>query len=437
MNIADVIIIGAGATGLMAARTLAKAGKKVIVLEARDRCGGRIHTLHNESFFKQAELGAEFIHGDLPVTLNLLKEANIDAEPSALTMWRYKDGKFITDEEPTPHWDTLLEKLNDLQEDCSINEFLDKEFAGDEYNDLRQSVRRFAAGYDTADPDRASAFALRLEWENDDDDAQHRVKGGYDTMINFLADECRAADGVIYLNSAVTDVYRHQDKAEVITTDGTIYYAGKVLIALPLGVLQADEGEQGAIKFHPPVPDQQQAIQAMGFGSIIKILLEFDELFWENSHTANLTGNDPQQMSFILSDKIIPTWWTQAPKHNNILTGWLGGPAAADKKDLTEDELLELSLQSLGEIFDLSPAELQNKLIAFNCVNWTTDPYTRGSYAYDTVAAPEARKVLTKPVDDTLFFAGEYLYNGPAMGTVEAALTSGEEVARRIIDIAL
>jgi monoamine oxidase len=434
MNIADVIIIGAGATGLMAARTLAKAGKKVIVLEARDRCGGRIHTLHNESFFKQAELGAEFVHGDLPVTLNLLKEANIEAEPADLAMWRYKDGKFITNEEPTPHWDTLLNKLNDLQQDCSINEFLDKEFADDEYTDLRQSVRRFAAGYDTADPDRASAFALRREWEHEDEDAQHRVKGGYSTMIDFLADECRAGDGVIYLNSAVTDVYRQPDKAEVITTDGTIYYAGKILIALPLGVLQADEGEQGAIKFHPPIPEQQQAIQAMGFGAIIKILLEFDELFWENSHTAALTVKDPKQMGFILSDQIIPTWWTQLPKHSNVLTGWLGGPAAADKKDMTQDELLELSLQSLGEIFDIAPAELRNKLIAFNCVNWTADPYTRGSYAYDTVAAPEARKVLSTPVDNTLFFAGEYLYDGTAMGTVEAALTSGQEVARRVID---
>ena len=68
MEISDILIIGAGATGLMAAYKLSEAGKKVIVLEARNRTGGRIHTMSHESFFKHAELGAEFVHGDLPVT---------------------------------------------------------------------------------------------------------------------------------------------------------------------------------------------------------------------------------------------------------------------------------------------------------------------------------------------------------------------------------
>src|ERR1700676_840803 len=94
MNNTDILIIGAGAAGLMAASTLAKAGKKVIVLEARDRCGGRIHTLNHQSFFKNAELGAEFVHGDLPVTLDLLKQAGIPYYSANAEMWRYKNGHF-------------------------------------------------------------------------------------------------------------------------------------------------------------------------------------------------------------------------------------------------------------------------------------------------------------------------------------------------------
>jgi monoamine oxidase len=102
MNKADILIIGAGAAGLMAARNLAKTGKKVIVLEARNRCGGRIHTIEQESFFKHAELGAEFVHGDLPVTLNLLKEADIPYYSAVADMWHYKNGQFDKEGEFIP-----------------------------------------------------------------------------------------------------------------------------------------------------------------------------------------------------------------------------------------------------------------------------------------------------------------------------------------------
>jgi monoamine oxidase len=434
MKNSDILIIGAGATGLMAARTLAKAGKQVTVLEARDRMGGRIHTLHNESFFKHAELGAEFVHGDLPVTLNLLKEAGIEYYPSTAEMWSYENGQFKTGDEPGQDWDLFLQRTARLKEDCSITEFLNREFSGDEHATLRKAVIRFAAGYDTANPDDASTIALGKEWQNDDEEAQHRVKGGYATMINYLADECKQAGGEIYLNSVVTDVYWEDQKVQASVADGTIYYAKQMLIALPLGVLKAAKTEQGAIAFHPPIPQYENAIQTMGFGAIIKILLEFDTPFWEDESMRTITGKDPMKMGFVLSDQVVPTWWTQLPQHGPVLTGWLGGPPAAEKQHLTEDDLLELALSSLGNIFKLNPATLRDTLMAFNCVDWTADPYTRGSYAYDTVAAPAARKLLSTPINNTVFFAGEYLYDGPAMGTVEAALTSGNEVAKKMTD---
>ena len=129
MQTADIIIIGAGATGLMAAHTLTKAGKKVIILEARSRCGGRIHTLSGESFFRNAELGAEFIHGNLPVTLNLLNEAGIATELAVGEMLHYRNGKF-SHEGGFDGWDKVLERLNALDKDISIKQFLDTEFAG-------------------------------------------------------------------------------------------------------------------------------------------------------------------------------------------------------------------------------------------------------------------------------------------------------------------
>lgn len=433
MNNTDILIIGAGAAGLMAARTLLKAGKKVIVLEARNRCGGRIHTIHNQAFLKNTELGAEFIHGNLPVTLNLLKEAGISYQSVNAEMWRYSNGHlsnegfFITD------WGLLIKGLNKLETDVNMGEFLQKEFSGNRYKELRESVRKFISGYDTADVRKASAFALRREWQSEDEDAQRRINGGYGAIVKYLEDECKNNSARIYLNSVVKEVHWSNDGIKAITSEGMCYEARQILIALPLGVLQAHSDEKGSIVFYPDIPEQKKAIDAMGFGAVIKILLEFDSIFWEDQCTTELAGKSLRNMGYLFSDEEIPTWWTQSPQHSPVLTGWLGGPEAASKKNLPDEVILQQALQSLGKIFKRNPDELKNSLLAFTIVNWTAEPFTCGSYSFDTVASEKSRKLLNEPVNNTLFFSGDYLYDGPAMGTVEAALTSGKKTAESIL----
>jgi len=424
----DILIIGAGAAGLMAAYKLSAKYKNVIVLEARDRIGGRIHTIKSSMGDKIVELGAEFVHGDLPVTLNLLKEAGIAYGQAGGTMVRYKDGRFTKDDHFIEGWELLIKKLDELTEDITLYEFLQQYFHDDKYKALRDLVIGFVSGYDTADQHLASCFALRKEWESEDDGAQHRIDVGYCTMMDYMADKFQSNGGKIHFSSIVKQIDWKAGDVKVITGNGVLYSAEKLAIALPLGVLQADKKERAAVTFHPAIQEQSRAINDIGFGAIVKILLEFDAPFWEQ-YDDNL-----KDMAFLFSDEEIPTWWTQAPNHSSLLTGWLGGPPAADKKDMTEEELLQIALTSLSHIFKLGVDELKARLLAWNVVNWTTDPFTLGSYSYDTVPSHAAKAVLNKPVENTLFFAGEYLYEGAAMGTVEAALSSGETVAKVILE---
>ncbi|ALM50105.1 hypothetical protein AMR72_15090 [Flavobacterium psychrophilum] len=434
MKSTDVIIIGAGAAGLMAAYTLTKAGKSVTVFEARNRIGGRIHTINNDAFSYPTELGAEFIHGDLPITLHLLEEAGIENSDVRFEMWQYHDDTFTQSEEFVEGWDNFLEKVNELKHDTPLDDFLEQNFTDSSFAKMRSQVENYVGGYDTADTKDASTFALRNEWNHEDEDAQHRVNGGYGALADYLSSVCRDGGNEILLNTIAKEIRWDENIVKVITSTGSIYSAEKIIVALPLGVLQASDTSEGAIQFYPAIQKQTEAIKNMGFGSVIKILLEFDEIFWENDAITQLTKADLSTMGFLFcEEEAVPTFWTQAPAHSPLLTGWLGGIPAYEKKDMPDEEILQLTLASLSNIFKIESEKLKGKLIAWHVANWTAEPFTRGSYAYDTVESHEARKLLQQPVSNTIYFAGEYLYDGPAMGTVEAALTSGKDAAEMIL----
>ena len=124
----EIIIIGAGATGLMAARELAKAGKKVIILEARERIGGRIWPLKEEEFGFQVQAGAEFVHGPAPVTKDIIKDAGLTYVPiEEGERWNNYTGE-LTKEDELFDKKVLREKLKELKENIPIAIFFDKYF---------------------------------------------------------------------------------------------------------------------------------------------------------------------------------------------------------------------------------------------------------------------------------------------------------------------
>src|SRR5690349_173312 len=136
----DIIIIGAGAAGLLAARELSKNGINVTILEARDRTGGRIHTINDTRFDLPVERGAEFIHGNLAITLGLIKEANLRHYAIKGQVWNADNGYLTTQEDFIEDQDELIKKLKALEEDMPVKEFLNTHFPGDKYSGLRESL---------------------------------------------------------------------------------------------------------------------------------------------------------------------------------------------------------------------------------------------------------------------------------------------------------
>ncbi|KUG08566.1 flavin monoamine oxidase family protein [Solirubrum puertoriconensis] len=431
MTEAEVLIIGAGAAGLMAARELSQAGKRVVVLEARQRLGGRIYTFSGEGFTAPTEAGAEFMHGEVPLTQSLLAEANIAYHDTAGEMYEVENGQVQASEGMFEDLPTLLEHLQTLEHDMTLASYLAQYFAGEQYAGLRTWVTRFAEGYDAADAERVSVFALREEWAAGGAEDSPRPAGGYSRLIEHLAAACRVAGGQIHLGHVVQTVQWQPGRAQVLCTNGSQFMAKQIMLTLPLGVLQARDGQPGYVRFQPELPTQRAAAQALGFGPVIKVLLEFDTSFWETVGPA--LQRPLPNMGFLFSDAPVPTWWSQLPEQRPLLTGWVAGPAAERLRHTAPEEVLQQALESVAYLLGSSPAAVREHLVAHKVVNWGADAFALGAYAYATVGAAEARAVLTQPVANTLFFAGEALYEGHAMGTVEAALASGQQTAQKLL----
>jgi monoamine oxidase len=426
MDKVDILIIGAGASGLMAARELARKGFQVTILEARSRIGGRIFTFSESKFDDPVEGGAEFIHGKQKLTIQLLKEYGIKHTPAKGRIVQNRFGEAETERDLVPEYHRqLASKLKAQKRDVPMKQFMGKHFAGKEYKQLRQAVQGFVEGYESARLDDFSAHMFREEWLAAEDWKQFRVTDGYGTLTNALAKECKALGCKIKLSSAVTSITWKKHDVAVHCGNGRIYHARQVIITVPLGVLQ-----ENGIRFSPALPAKMKALKQLGYGNVIKIQLQFKTQFWLEKDVQERVGEKLKDLFFLFTHEDVPTWWTQHPTESALLTGWLSGPEAKKLCRKTNGELLRTALQSLASFFKTNVRTLRKQVKGWKIINWSGDPYTRGSYAYATVNAAKFRTTAGKMEKDTLFFAGEYLHDEP--GTVEAALQSGLIVVSNI-----
>ncbi len=428
----DVLIIGAGAAGLAAARELCKHGKSVVLLEARNRTGGRIYTCHDPAFPIPLELGAEFIHGKAAHTTSLLKEYGFSAQRVKGDSWEMKNGKFEAGTKPIDRSLLLRMRLRQVKQDMSVHAFFDHYLA--DAPEVIDDVRNFVEGFETGDTSLAGVAGFREEWSGFSMHRQWRVSGGYGQLADALAEECRNRGCKLFTESIVYEIRWARGRAEVLVKNGKRYVAKKVLVTIPLGVLRAEPGSNGAIQISPGLPAKENALACMGFGSVIKLLFLFKHPFWENKMTGKRFGkNSLADLSFLFSREPVPTWWTQFPEKIPLLTGWLSGPATATLGYGDKQRIYLQGLQSLGAMFNETTSAMESKLSAFKIVNWNADPFARGSYSYATVNGEAYAQAAGAPVEQTLYFAGEAYGGESGTGTVEAALASGVATAKKML----
>ncbi|MBK8784235.1 MAG: FAD-dependent oxidoreductase [Anaerolineales bacterium] len=419
---AKVLVIGAGMSGLAAARTLMDKGVSVIVLEARDRIGGRTWT--DSSLGLPLDLGASWIHGikNNPMT-ELAKRFGADTAPTDYEngILFDSDGSEISDAEYAEVEDlfeSIYEEVAAMQEgtdnDMPLQQAFDEVLAGrdlseDEIRKLQFYVHQETALEYGADPADLSLW----EWDQDEVFGGKDVvfPNGYSQITNGLA---QGLD--IRLNEKVTRISYGADGVEVETSSG-VFGGEKAIVTLPLGVLK-----QASVKFEPSLPaSKQAAIDRLAMGVLNKVYLKFPEIFWNEEienfgYLGETLGEWSDWMSFVP--------YVGAP----VLMAFHGGEKGFAIEELSDDEIISGAMKTLRVIYGDAIPEPEGYLIT----RWGKDPYSFGAYSHiPPFASGDDFDALFEPVDDVLYFAGEATsrkYPATQHGAYLTGVAAAEEI---------
>ncbi|MEO7041972.1 MAG: NAD(P)/FAD-dependent oxidoreductase [Gemmatimonadaceae bacterium] len=441
-GVVDAIIIGAGAAGLAAASELRANGRTVVVVEARSRVGGRILTYRDPDVAVPIELGAEFLHGATPNTDTIIQGAGLTAIDVVGDSWQARDGHF----RKLKSWKKVKRVLRNLDEhrvpDRSLADYL-SEHAGRKKKSRHARARalasEFVQGFHAADAALVSErWLARMNDSggNPGDERSGRLLDGYDRVPAWLA---RDVFDAVELNTVVTNVDWERGKATVTCrdVDGFLrtFEGSTLIVTAPVGVLKAAAGEHGAIEFSPEVPGMVEAVNGLEMGSALRTVFAFSDRIWESGlphaprKDAGLT-----ELSFLHSPRsTFPVWWTQFPVRAPVLVGWVGGPAALAMSSQPDTEIERLALNDLASHLGTTYECLAGLVRGSWMHNWDSDPFSRGAYSYPAVGGSGSARKLARPVEQTIFFAGEATDTDGRSGTVEGALASGSRAARGVL----
>ncbi|WZZ66626.1 hypothetical protein YC2023_077996 [Brassica napus] len=435
----SVIVIGAGMAGIAAARTLQDASFQVVLLESRDRIGGRVHT--DYSFGFPVDLGASWLHG-------VCKENPLAAVIGRLGLPLYrtsgdnsvlydhdlesyalfdKAGNQVPQELVTKVGETfehILEeicKVRDEQvEDMSISQAFSIVFKrspelrleGIAHNVLQWYLCRME-GWFAADAETISAKC----WDQEEllPGGHGLMVRGYRPIINTLS---KGLD--IRLNHRVTKIARRYNGVKVTTEKGDTFAADAAVIALPLGVLKS-----GTIEFEPKLPDwKQEAINDLGVGIENKIILNFDNVFWPNVEFLGVVAETSYGCSYFLN--------LHKATNHPVLVYMPAGQLARDIEKMSDESAVKFAFSQLQKILPDASSPIH-----YLVSRWGSDINSLGSYSYDIVNKPhDLYERLRVPLDN-LFFAGEATstsYPGSVHGAYSTGLLAAEDCRMRVLE---
>lgn len=424
-----ILVIGAGMAGLAAARKLQDAGKEVLVLEARDRIGGRIQTSPKWSDAK-VDLGATWIHGDgvdNPV-------ANFARQIGARLASTSYDSGITFDTSGTKLSASELDRINALQ--SSMEAALTGAQNADTDLSVRDAVRNglnytnrplternqidFLVNTTIEHEYSGEATRLSTYWYDSDesyDGDDSLFLDGYRVLTDYLA---QGLD--IRLNEVVKAISYSSDSGATVVTNQHSFTAERVIVTLPLGVLQA-----GAVSFSPALPrNKQTAIDKLGMGLLNKCYLRFPYAYWDT---------DVDWIDYIPNQDKYGQWaeWVSfvRPTGQPILLGFNAAAFGREIETWSDPEIVSSAMSTLRTMYGNDIPEPTDWLIT----RWNSDPYARGAYSFNALGStPEMRTDLASSVNDRLFFAGEATHR-LRYQTVHGAYESGIRAVDEILTL--
>lgn len=429
----DVVIVGAGVAGLAAARRLHERGLRVTVLEARSRIGGRVFTRHDPRSPLPIELGAEFLHGAATQVRTLVDEARLREVEIAGARWRAAHGRFMRLDDFWHRLDRVLGQATAREPDRPLSALFAERPGGHRFAADRRLAREFVEGFHAAEIDRISEHAVASggnPGRDPDDQRMARLVDGYGEIPAALA---RPVASRIRLGAVVSAIDWAPGRVEVharVRDAAMRVRASAVVVSVPVSLLHCEARGRGALVFTPEIPAIRAAASLVEMGQVQRVPIVLDRPLMELLDDRR--KRELADMAFVnASDAEVPVWWTSYPLRSGLVVGWAGGPAAM-ALGREPRQLAARAVASLADTFGLDRRTVRRHLVGTHHHDWTRDPFSRGAYSYPLVGGSGAAEALSRPVQGTVFFAGEATDEEGRTATVHGAMATGCRAAAQV-----